>query len=330
MPRRKVAWLAPLFVASLASLVASPASAQQDSATAQVLFEQGRALMSEEKFAQACEKFAESQRLGPASGTLLNLGECYAKQGKTASAWAAFKEAIPLAHSANQADREKYGRERVAQLEAALVKLSIIVPNAGSTPGLVVKRDGIELGKAAWGIAVPVDPGPHVLEATAPKKKPWKSTIEIGSEPTKEVSIPTLENEVVDVPPPTTPPPTTTNSPPINQRTIGLGVGVVGVIGVTLGAIFGLSAISTNNDAKDHCRSNDLCSAEGLSLKDSARSKATVSTVFFALGAVAIGGGAILFLTAPEEVDKAKPVARLRLAPAVGPTSGELLLRGFW
>lgn len=319
MPRRKLAWLAPLVVLSLSS----PSAWAQDSATAQVLFDQGRALMAEEKYAEACEKFAESQRLGPSSGTMLNLGECYAKQGKTASAWAAFKEAIPLAHSANQADREKYAREHVAQLESGLLRLAIKVPDAVAGPGFVVRRDGAPLGKAAWGVAAPVDPGPHVIEASAPKKVTWKVTVDMSAaDPAREVFVPALAD---DAPPPVQP-----RQTPFTQRNIGLGVGALGLIGVAIGATFGLGAISTNDDAKEHCRTEDRCDAEGLSLKDSARSKATVSTVFFLLGAAAIGGGAILFLTAPDDAEKSKAVTRVRLSPVVGTSAGGLRVTGAW
>lgn len=322
MARRKVAWLAPLVVLSLAG---SPAWAQ-DSATAQVLFEQGRALMTEGKFAEACEKFAESERLGPSSGTMLNLGECYAKLGKTASAWAAFKEAMPLAHAANQADREKYARDHVAQLEAGLVKLTINATTVASTPGLVVKRDGAPLGKAAWGIAIPVDPGPHVIEASAPKKQAWKTTVEIGTEPNKEVVIPALaDGALADEAP------AAASSPSVlNQRTIGLGVAAVGVVVVTVGTIFGIAALTTNDDAKDHCKGTASCDAEGIALKDSARGKATASTVLFLLGAAAIGAGAILFFTAPGDPGKPKVVSRVGLSPAIAPGTGGLLLTGAW
>jgi hypothetical protein len=140
----------------------------------------------------------------------------------------------------------------------------------------------------------------------------------------KEVSVPALEDEVAQPAP----------APPglfAHQRTVGLGVGAAGIVGVALGAIFGLGAISTNNDAETHCRTSDLCTADGLKLKDSARSKATVSTVFFLVGAAAIGGGAILFLTAPEDGEKPKGISRLRLEPSIGlATSGELSLKGDW
>jgi hypothetical protein len=235
----------------------------------------------------------------------------------------AFKAAIPLAHQAGQADREKYARDRVGELEGSLANLAVGVPDAVNVPGFVLRRDGVELGKAAWGVAVPVDPGPHLIEASAPRKKPWKTTVEIGTEPTKTVVVPPLADEAP-------PPVADTTGTFFTQRRIGLGVGAVGVVFVGIGTIFGLGAISSNSSATDHCRTDDLCDAEGLSLKDSARGKATASTVFFLLGTAAVGGGAILFLTAPDDAATAKAVTRLRVAPAVGRDTAGLTVRGAW
>jgi len=323
MARQTLVWLAPLFVVATWSF---PARAQ-DAATAQALFEEGRSLMQLQQYDRACPKFAESQRLGPASGTLLNLGECYAKQGKSASAWAAFKEAVPAAHSAGQADREQFARDRVAEIEGKLVRLAIkVTPPPASQ--LVVKRDGVALGEAAWGTPVPVDPGPHVIEATAPGKQPWKTTIEVKSDPSTEVVVPMLETAAA--------PPPETAKPFLTQRTIGIGVAGLGVVAATVGAVFGLNAISTNDSAKKHCRDGNLCDPTGLDALDTARGQATASTIFFLLGAAAIGGGAILFFTAPNDADKGpdgaggKATARMQLAPAVSASAGGLELRGTW
>jgi hypothetical protein len=43
-----------------------------------------------------------------------------------------------------------------------------------------------------------------------------------------------------------------------------------------------------------------------------------------------MGGGAILFFTAPPEADKAKTSTRLRLAPAVSRSAGGFAVGGTW
>lgn len=329
MARKNVAWLAPPLLCVILTAYPLPAAAQ-DAAMAQALFEEGRALMQQQKYDLACAKFAESQRLGPASGTLLNLGECNAKQGKTASAWAAFKEAIAAAQSAGQKDREAFAKERAAELEGTLMKLTVKVV-AETTPQLVVKRDGIVLNRPAWGTAVPVDPGPHVVEASAPGKTPFKATVESSpTERSREVVVPALEDA-----------PSASAKPLWTQRNIGIGVAGVGVVAVAVGTIVGLSAISTNDEAKDRCRDGNLCDQTGLDLLDSARGKAATSTVFFVVGALAMGGGAILFFTAPKDTNGANGARpSLRRSLAVSPTasppvagsggSGGIALRGTW
>src|SRR5262249_13171001 len=92
------------------ALGATPALAQtsaSDKAAAEALFDQGVRLMKQNSFADACPKLEESERIDPAVGTLLYLGECYERVGKTASAWATFREAASLASTSNQADRAR-------------------------------------------------------------------------------------------------------------------------------------------------------------------------------------------------------------------------------
>src|SRR5688500_5523674 len=86
------------------SQAAAQASAS-DKAAAEALFDQGLRLMKQNSFSEACPKLEESNRIDPAVGTLLYLGECYERVGKTASAWATFREAASLATNSSQPDR---------------------------------------------------------------------------------------------------------------------------------------------------------------------------------------------------------------------------------
>src|SRR6266446_4742742 len=121
-----------------------------DKSLAQALFNEGKRLMDSKQYAQACPKFADSQKLDPGVGTLLNLAVCYEKNGQTASAWAAYDEAASAAKGAGQADREKYARERAAALAPLLAKLTITVPQASAIDGLTITRDGVTLPSSAW------------------------------------------------------------------------------------------------------------------------------------------------------------------------------------
>src|SRR6185436_12399932 len=89
---RRTAFLTTLFFS--ASALAEPTAADKSLATQ--LFKEGRALVDQGKVAEGCRKLEESQRLDPGGGTLLNVALCHEKEGRTATAWAEFTEALGI------------------------------------------------------------------------------------------------------------------------------------------------------------------------------------------------------------------------------------------
>ena len=288
-------------------------------AAAEALFNQGRELMTAGKFAEACPKFEASQQLDPGLGTMLNLAECYEKTGRTASAWAEYREAIPLARASGSKARQDLATERAQALQERLSTLTIRAMSGEETDAhLEIRRDGVPLQQAELGSPIPVDPGEHVIEAVAPGKQPWSSKVQVGANAAKvAVEVPPLQASAGGAPattaPATQPPVAETAPSPVAsdkgssdpgsaRRTTGLVLGGAGVVGIGLGAFFGLQASSKWSDAKGKCKDGVYeCTPEAQDLRSSARSAATVSTVGFIAGGALLAAGAVLYFTAPKK-----------------------------
>lgn len=297
-------------------------------AAAEALFNEGRALAASGKYAEACPKFEASQQLDPGLGTLLNLADCYEKVGKTASAWAEYREAIPLARAAGSKVREDLATQHAKALESRLSMLTIRAMGGGDdSAGLDIRRDGVRVQPAELGSPIPVDPGPHTVEATAPGKQKWSSTVELNEAQKLVLEVPSL-NESPQPAAAQSQPGTAADAPPLEesaksgsgQRTAAIVVGAIGVVGLGVGTVFGLSASSKWSDAKSHCSAYPYgCDAEGLDARSSANSKATISTISFIVGGAALAGAAVLWFTAPSSKEKT-------VAVGVGP--GAAFVRG--
>jgi serine/threonine-protein kinase len=312
---------------------AEPSAA--DRAGAEALFMDARKLATEGRFVEACPKFAESQRLDPGVGTLLYLAECYEKTARMASAWATFREAADLARASQQPAREKIALERAALLEPRLSRLLIEVDRGAS--GVKIQRDGTELSAAVFGTAIPLDQGPHVIVASAPGKKPWTVTVELAEGKTTTVKIPPLEDSSPAAAPSAVTPPTTSSAPPpppvtasvapaptspgavtSPYRVPALVAGGVGVLGLGLGAYFGLKASSLWDQSRDNCVGT-RCGRDGFDLGTKANNAARVSTIFSIVGVAGLGAGAALWFWPGPERSTA-----LRAGP------GSISLEGTW
>lgn len=201
------------------------AYADSTAATAQALFEQGRDLLRSGNADEACPKLAESERLEPATGTLLALAMCHEAQGKLASAWAEFTEVAARAAKDGQTERETHSRAKSTELKARLSTLEVqIGAEVAAYPGLEVRRNGMLLGQGAWNVPVPVDGGEYQLEVRANERETWLHSVTVQSERDPVVQVvPSLPKSPASAPS-STPPlasPSKSDSPPAAPRSVG-------------------------------------------------------------------------------------------------------------
>lgn len=332
--RRSAAALLGVCVALSASLASAQPEPAGSTALAEVIFQQARELFKQQQYAEACPRFAESQRLEPKLGTLLNLAVCHEKLGKIATAWAEYTSAATIAHREQRKDREDFAREQVAALERRIahVSLQITAPPAD----LVISLDDQPLDHTALNTPLPIDPGAHRITATAPGKIAWSKTIEAPSERAEiPVSIPALEAAIAPQslgpapPAPTMPAPAPTLvplaqpapvlAPPLERedhRALIYGGFGVGAAGVLVGAITGGIALAHAGTIRDTC-GNNVCGANQQDAISSATTLANVSNVTFVVGALGAGAGVVgLFLSQPRA---STSKAALAVTPVLGP-----------
>src|SRR5262249_4939806 len=130
----------------------------------------------------------------PGGGTLLNLAACNEKSGKIATAWAEYNEALSQAIRDGRGDRQKFAREHIDSLGPQLPRVVISVADSPSAD-VEVRIDDVPLGRAAWGVATPVDPGSHVVVGRAPGRLAYQHSITVAIRDTLNVDIPVLERD---------------------------------------------------------------------------------------------------------------------------------------
>jgi serine/threonine-protein kinase len=297
-----------------ALVVAGPAGAQGlgQEALSESLFQDGRKLMEQGNFAEACPKLAESHAIDPAGGTVLLLALCYEQLGKTASAWVKFNEALASARRDGRSDRVERATSHIAQLEPKLSRLTVSVPaEAASQEGLELLLDGVVLPRVAWSRELPTDPGLHKVEARAPGRRTWSRDVDLGGNGARQaVEVPLLEVLVKEGPaapvaapvaaPPAAPREPATADEGSSGKTVAYLVGGLGVLALSVGGYYGVRALGRNADARDVCPSNECENPAGVGLNEDARKDAMRANVLMGAGVVLTGIGAYLWLSSGE------------------------------
>jgi hypothetical protein len=177
-------------LSGLSSAGAARGDEAMGESAAERLFLEGRALMIEGRFADACPKLEESQRLDPRGGTLLNVAVCHERLGKIAAAWGEFRDALATARAEGQPKRERLAEERLSAIEPRLPWLLVSVTPGGRAGDLTVAIDGATIPPIAWGKEMPVDPGEHRVTASAGGRQFFHTTVVLMESAHETVTVP--------------------------------------------------------------------------------------------------------------------------------------------
>jgi hypothetical protein len=259
---------APVLLASI--LVTSVASAQQPPPPPPPAVEE-------------CPKLEASAD----AATKKTAAECLERTGKTASAAVIWRE---------------LDQTRADALEPKIPKIVVNAPQ--NIPGLALQRDGVAI---TAGAPTQVDPGEHVIVATAPGKKRFEKRVTVAEGETQTVAIDAMED---DKPPPPPAPPPEEPSNGSTQRTIGVIAAVAGLVAIGVGTGLAISAQGKFDDASSHCNKG-RCDNQGDDLRGSGLKQSSASTGLFIGGGAALLTGVLLYLTAP----RAKTTGAIRVGP---------------
>ena len=313
-----------------ASRAQSPPS-DRDQVTSTALFKEARTLLGKGDYAAACPKLEASLKLFATASIRLNLAKCHEHDGKLAAAWLDYQSALVLNKETPGDMRrealEKIAKERLAALEPRLPKLRIVI--AVPPAGLRVTRDGQELPVATLGDALPVNPGAHDVEATAPGFEGVKQTVSLIEGQTREVSLvltptppaPKLEPPArIRVTPP--PSPVANRSGSIARRVVGGVLVGIGGAGLVVGVATGAMAIAQHASLAPTCRQGWMCSTANRSQVDAYNTKATVATLSLVYGSAVAVSGTIVLWARPKQLAASVTTPTVSLGP------GALVVKG--
>jgi hypothetical protein len=340
---------AVLHSAAVAALVVtSPSLAQtqppEDLAMARALGTEGVRLADAGDCAAAVPKLTAAEKLYHAPTTLERLGECEIKIGKLVSGTErlnrVLREPLPAdAPPVFQAARKR-AQDTLAPAVARIGKLRIHVDGVPAD-SVILTVDGASVVAAVLDAPMPIDPGAHTITVTAPGFQTSATTVTIadGGDSSASLSVvrqPEAPAPAAVVPPSPAPPATAAPppppvapapaapSPPAPQGSSNVPAivsFVAGGVGIAVGSIFGVLALSTHSTLNNECGpTKQTCS--NPSDVSALATNAWVSNVGFGVGIVGAVVGTVFLLTnhGSQTVGSPSP----RITPWIGVGSAGL------
>lgn len=331
-----------LVVASASAWVAPARAGGEPTGPSKALFDEGRAALERGDYALACQKFAESQLAEARVGTLLNLALCYEKRAMLVQAHETWRGAQGLASELGD-DRADVARKRADEMLPRVPLLTLTL-EASAPAGTTVRwTDSYQtepklVGDGEFGKPFPVNAGTVRLLVEAPGRQARTHELAVAEYDRTKFVVAVGPLVATDLGPPGDKP-----APPVGQRAppppavdraestspwtvTGFVIGGVGIVGLSLGAVFGGLAMSKQSESD--CNKDSVCDTQaGVDLQEQAIDMATASTVAFVIGGTLTAAGIVMILAAPDPSTPAGDQSAISTAKlSMHPTGASLAL----
>lgn len=314
-----------------------------ETAAARALAVEGVKLAQADQCDQALEKLEPAEKLKHSPIVLRHLGECQVKVGRwvegSESLRKLLREPLPADASPALAAAHESATATLRDIKPRIPNMKILL-NAPAGADVTIKVDGKEVADSVVGIALPTDPGEHVVEATAPGF--FKATSSVKLVPSASAFVTLDLKRDPNAPRPekaaaaTSAPGAThetekASAAPAHPADHGSNTGKVlaytsyALAAASLGAgiVFGQSARNDEKALQTACP-NHVCSEAQRDALDSAKTKGTISTIAFATAGAGLTLGTILLFTSSgshSENASARPAVRAQAKLGLGSVS---------
>src|SRR5512145_109373 len=163
--------------ASMLGAVSPAGAAEKDElSSARAKFQQALELEQAGNYAHAVQMFREVGQVRMTPQVRYHIASCEEKLGKLVAALGGYELALAEAESLGP-DFQKEVEERASSLRSRIPKL--VIERGQGAKAATVELDGVSLGSSSIGVEVPIDPGPHTIQAKAPGYQPYSATVDV-------------------------------------------------------------------------------------------------------------------------------------------------------
>jgi len=296
---------------------------------------EGYALKKSGHCREAIPRFLASYRLDRRPKALLNLADCESQVGELLAAREHAAEGRELARQQHESELAAVADAQLATLEQKTPRLTLRLTPLAADPaaGTQITLDGTSVDASSLGTPLALNPGPHRITATAPGRADREIDLTLGEGARQEVNVQagtSLATPGVAAPSPgpasdaplesrPEPAPRSADASSGTRRAMTYGVIGLGAAGLTVGIGLGLAAVSKHGALEQACPANRCGRAEQGDL-DAFHAFRTVSAIGYVVGAAALAGGVVLWLTTPSGSPGVS--ARVVVSPASAGVSG--------